>query len=266
MTGLANPKCYARELNDCSPTISREHYVSDALQQRIAGHEKLVKVRGLSFQKSGDIETFPIKGLASNILCDKHNNALSHYDAVADQFGAALQRLNAAEAGEKNVPETHVINGDHLERWVLKTLIGCLNSGAMRKPNHNSIKGQTPPKEWLEQLYYGRPIDGGQGLYLLPGVASVGPNGQRSSFGAGVLSMQQGNDPDNRIVMGARIYLFGLQLVLKMVRAKSQIEGVTDANFRPAGILADGNPVTVKFEWVDGPGATELSLRRHVVT
>ncbi|MCE9567631.1 MAG: hypothetical protein K8U57_36990 [Planctomycetes bacterium] len=266
MTGLANPKCYARELNDCSPKMSREHYVSDALQQRIAGHEKLVKARGLAFQKSGEIQTFPIDGMASRILCDKHNSALSIYDSAADQFGKALQRLNAAEAGEKGEPETHVINGDLLERWALKTMIGCLTSGAMQKEGANSMKGHLPPKEWLDHLYSGVPIDGGKGLYLVPGQASVGLDGQRSNFGVSVLSVPRASDPEVTLVVGARIYLLGFELNLKLLRGNLHPEGLTDANFRPAGIRADGNPVTIRFEWADGPSGPELRLRGSLVT
>src|SRR4051812_37277395 len=54
MTGFAHDGCYLRGTNNCSPDISREHYISANVLDRIAASEKAVRLSGAVFLAEGE--------------------------------------------------------------------------------------------------------------------------------------------------------------------------------------------------------------------
>jgi hypothetical protein len=92
-TGYRHGKCYANRYGDCSTKISREHFISENLLRRIHLTEP-AKIAGLAWQDREKFDIVPIKGLASNILCQRHDEALSRLDAMknAAQGGSASAR------------------------------------------------------------------------------------------------------------------------------------------------------------------------------
>ena len=121
-TGYANPICYMSATNDCSERKSREHYISEAI---LARFDKL-KVSGMPWQEEGGSEFFSAKSLAANILCEKHNNALSPIDWLGlkafDAFIAAADYA-ANRRGPGRV-EHYLISGQGLELWMYKLAAG----------------------------------------------------------------------------------------------------------------------------------------------
>lgn len=121
-TGYSHPRCFAGCTKDCSKTISREHYISKNILERFDN----LKISGMPFQHPGASMFVSADALVANILCQRHNNALSPLDAVAgrafdviDQAAQHAQKLDA-----DNRSRFYLISGDGLERWALKTLLG----------------------------------------------------------------------------------------------------------------------------------------------
>ena len=71
-TGVRNEGCYAAALTDCSPDISREHYVSHALL-RLLSTEGEVTVDGFPWQDAGAVGRVAPAALTGKILCSRHN-------------------------------------------------------------------------------------------------------------------------------------------------------------------------------------------------
>ena len=159
VTGRANAKCYARADRNCSKTISKEHFISAALLRQF-DLNNTAKVAGLKWQQKETFNVVPLSGLASSILCERHNNALSPLDACMDTFAqaigdfdAALHSSNAAEASEQRD-----FSGDDIERWMVKCLLGLTVS--------NNLKSTNLKPECVDLLFANIAWPEGWGLYV----------------------------------------------------------------------------------------------------
>lgn len=119
-----HPKCYANTRGGCSSTISGEHYVWHGLIKLYSDNDPKFTVQ----HKTGKGVGHPVraKNFKANILCQKHNTALSPADDAALAFATFLRR-NAlqydAGAGEWGEAEEITISGDDIQRWVLKVFL-----------------------------------------------------------------------------------------------------------------------------------------------
>src|SRR5919197_3828938 len=160
MVGYANPKCYARELGDCSQQISREHYISKALIARMES----IGIAGFGFQEPGTIKTVGLQSVVSKILCQKHNSDLSPLDHEAGDLFAALRRFDADlhEDVERPEQEHVLLSGALLERWLLKVLAGLVHGGTV---GSSRLRSGFP---WLRILFglEGWPEGTGFGAYV----------------------------------------------------------------------------------------------------
>jgi hypothetical protein len=116
--------------------------------------------------------------LGSNILCERHNNALSDLDACAKQFFAGLL-LALSKSGGPAADQKLSVNGDELERWLLKACCGALASGNLLE-NATRVSRE-PPRKWLDILFSESAWEVDTGLYVRQApmtphqVYSIGP-------------------------------------------------------------------------------------------
>lgn len=142
---FAHPECYARGLGDCSETISKEHYVSKVVLRGVSLGETSVLVQNLSFQQPKDTaQSIGIGSLVAKVLCVKHNTAMSEFDDAGNQLFTAMTRMDATAGKIGKKLETSIVNGDDLERWMLKILCGGLFSGNIPVPK-GTMKGVCHP-------------------------------------------------------------------------------------------------------------------------
>jgi hypothetical protein len=94
VSGHAHPRCFASVDNNCSNRISREHFISQTLLRQIELNNT-AKIAGLRWQQPQSFNIFPLSGLASNILCERHNSALSPLDATVGAFTQAIGTIDA---------------------------------------------------------------------------------------------------------------------------------------------------------------------------
>jgi hypothetical protein len=78
---------------------------------------------------NGKAATIPIDGLASNILCTRHNAALSPLDSRVGQFYCELVDVENFLRCNEQEPRVRLFNGHDLELWLLKVLCGLLAAG-----------------------------------------------------------------------------------------------------------------------------------------
>ena len=163
-TGYSNPKCYASPLNDCSKIISREHYISQSVLEIF--EPKSLEVSGLKWIRQGESKTLTVNNLASKILCERHNHALSDLDTLAKKFFQfALGKVPNQWA--------MVTRGYEIERWMLKVLCGMQSAGNMLH-NGKPVPPTTIHLDFLNTLFYSKPIPHGCGLvYVSEAVDNV---------------------------------------------------------------------------------------------
>src|SRR5712671_2030052 len=148
MKNLSNPRCYARLLWYCSDKLSREHYISASVLELLGEMHMISNASWLSPGQSSN--PLPVGALGSNILCELHNHALSDLDACAKVFFGGL--LRAVSKSQGPAPDQKLtVNGDKLERGVLKACCGALASGNLLK-GANRVSRE-PPRKWLDILF-----------------------------------------------------------------------------------------------------------------
>jgi hypothetical protein len=145
-----HPKCYANTRGGCSSKISGEHYVSHGLIKLYGKNDPDYTIQ----HKTGKGVGHPVspKNFKANILCQKHNTALSPADDAALAFATFLRR-NAlqydAGAGEWGDAEEITISGDDMQRWVLKLFLNHVVTGHLHEQQDNTV---TFPPEAIDLL------------------------------------------------------------------------------------------------------------------
>jgi hypothetical protein len=145
-----HPKCYANTRGGCSTKISGEHYVSHGLIKLYGNNDPAYTIQ----HRTGKGVGHPVrpKNFKANILCQKHNTALSPADSTALEFATFLRR-NAlqydAGAGEWGDAEEITISGDDMQRWVLKLF---LNHAVTKQFQVQRSKTVTFPEEAIDLL------------------------------------------------------------------------------------------------------------------
>ena len=153
---FAHPKCFARDLGDCSRKISKEHFISRGLMAMI-GAASASTLRGPAWLGTEE-RRIPTKSLASGVLCDAHNSQLSPLDAAMIAFVGHL-------TGTHRQDGVLEVDGFSIERWFLKAEQGFLASGYA----HKQLKGRSASTPVLDILFRGRQLAERCGLYFLSG-------------------------------------------------------------------------------------------------
>lgn len=128
-----HPKCYANTRGGCSTKISGEHYLSHGLIRLFSfddpdfliGHSNGLGVR----------RPVQPKAFKANVLCQRHNTALSPADDAAIAFASFLRKIAFqfhAGDGTWESAEAITISGDDLQRWVLKMFLTHAAVGAFQ--------------------------------------------------------------------------------------------------------------------------------------
>jgi hypothetical protein len=207
-------------------------------------------VSGFPWQKAGEVKELPIKALASNILCKRHNEALACLDDIGGRFVKSLHTINADSGNGIAVDRMFLFNGHDIERWMLKGLCGLAYSKNLAH-NAKQITDWTPPVEWLEILFGLRLFPDKWGLY----------------YEAGDAEEIRQTSPDIKlaplyregVIYGMRIWLISFAFLLAMTAPPDDKRGtlLEKAIYRPSGLsFNDGKKEqTLALAWdIEGEG------------
>jgi len=158
--------CWAECLGGCSQKQSREHYISESLFPN-----QQVSVRGFPWCKNTTTQ-LPMRKLASNILCTRHNNRLSPVDDAAREAFQTLRRAWELHKERSKLKSDyrrvrrHEINGAKLERWLLKTAINIWFPFRGETGFGNICSAVDPlPPALVEAAFGAKPLTAPLGLY-----------------------------------------------------------------------------------------------------
>jgi len=148
-------ECWASILGDCGKGQSREHYVSDGILNEVT-----VTAIGLPWCRD-EPRTIGLAGAVAKILCGKHNEDLSPFDAEA----AKLSRFLEEHYSNRPVARASIrLNGFHFEKWALKTLF---NLGYIRALAADQPHRMDPPEDLVRYIFRNEPVPDGVGLYFV---------------------------------------------------------------------------------------------------
>lgn len=252
-TGYANARCYAAPLNDCSTKITGEHTLSHSVLRELSP-TGIIEVNGLPRRPQEEFVSVPISGFTCNVLCDRHNGALSPLDSVGYRFFKSLRAINAELRDKSKKPRTrpYLFNGHDIERYILNALCG---DGFASKMNslRGRIMGWHSSAQWVRILYGLEPLPAGWGLYL------AATPGEPFDLDENVLGICPVTNDDEELC-GARFKVLGLEFELLMTIPNPLQQLYSDnCRYRPNEVsFSDGRATqSILFGWdVKGQGGT----------
>ena len=190
----------------------------------------------------------PAEAIAANILCQRHNSAFSPLDQEASRLFEVLRDFDAA-LGD-NAPPTSsslaVVNGPDIEKWLLKCLVGAVQSGglanlSLRQPDR-CVAILFGEEEWPAQW----------GLSLFPHRAA-----EYSYNGIAFMTLI---GPDD-MIWGLSANVAGIPLLLSVGIGHSE-----RLTFHPAGIVFShsdrAGEKVLGFAWPGDPASGFLAFTR----
>jgi hypothetical protein len=245
-SGIAG--CYASLIGECD-RLSAEHYFSKALMRALPGGETgMFNVSGFPWLADGEERRLPRNALQANVLCVRHNNALSPTDTAALRFAEAIKEINDSAQPDRRIQidQEFRVDGAHLERWLLKVLCGLTASGNLY------LTGTEPTRvldrSWVRLLFDRESWQPGSGLYVgLPG-SSFTPG--RSGLRATLL---HATPFTGRVVAGLRLEVLGFIFVVSVAGPLNNFrdEAVHRFVHRPERLLfyLNSGSKAVVFAW-----------------
>jgi len=236
-------RCYADTLGNCAGGRSAEHYISRSVLELVG---TVVRVSGFPWQPKGAQQDIGIGSLAANILCRRHNQQLSSLDDKGMAFVRALKNIyDAALAGPELSDGSTTIDGDGLERWLLKILCGVLTVG----------KSHAIPTLWLDILFRDKAFPEHHGLHVF------GKAGE-ASWMFNLLRVISVPDKLGRVA-GAKFGIAGIPILLAF--GKPDFEDPEFSSYlRPDAIEISKGSVARRIEFVwradKGGGTVTLQL------
>lgn len=193
-TGYSHNNCYASVTNDCSTTLSNEHWLSESVLLE-AGDGQPLRFIGLSWQPAGGEIRLPASRMGSNILCTRHNTALSRLDGNAARIFRALRRY---QKDLRTRPDPHgdeffLASGEELERWLLKLFWGATAAGVLGPTGQpiTELRRTADLKMLAEYLFRDGSLPNQWGFYV-----EGNPGGERSSDAEIAVETRTGRDGD----------------------------------------------------------------------
>jgi len=246
-TGYQNPKCYAADLSDCSKEMSGEHYISHGVLKLLSRNGN-VEVDGFPWQQKGNWKKVPSKKLTSNILCCRHNSALSPLDSIAIRFLENVEKIDSAILSEKenDLSNIYLFNGFDIERWMLKTVCGVIYSG--NASMNQKVISWKPPSHWLPILFDNEPFLAQTGMHFAGRINVEEQNKKEFEF-----TPLTNNES---IVDGAKIKLKYFRFILAMTPTDENSHAIfSGSTFRPSEFIINGEKSKhAIFIWWDQPG------------
>jgi hypothetical protein len=164
-TGYSHPGCYAAASRDCSSKLTSEHWLSASVLKAL----EPVTISGAAWQAGGQ-QSLPVTALGANVLCERHNGALSRLDTTAGQVFHVLRDYQGdlRAQSDPHGPEFALFDGLTLERWLLKLFWGGAAARVFGTDSGpiTSLSDTVPPEDLVAALFRGGSLPNGSGMFV----------------------------------------------------------------------------------------------------
>lgn len=132
--------CYAAPLHDCDGGITGDHLISDCVLKVYAPSKKGKVTRPMHglFQKEIGLDA----AMKVNVLCERHNGALSAIDVAACRFAKELRSIPHFMNADGEGVHVAAFAGEDLELWLLKAACAW-----------TCMERREVPYEWVRILF-----------------------------------------------------------------------------------------------------------------
>jgi hypothetical protein len=168
VTCYSNVRCYMNWTRNCCNTMSREHFVSQSVLKLIG--EKYVTVSGAPWQGDSKMKPVPIKDLVSkDLLCVRHNSAMSPLDTAAGRFFTAIKSIYADLGDFSTLSRKRqwwLLSGEELELWLVKVAFGVYHSGNVAI-ERQKLRDTQRLENVILRAFHGATIPVPLGMYIM---------------------------------------------------------------------------------------------------
>jgi hypothetical protein len=209
-TTVINPSCYLSSVSNCSAKLTKEHFISRNILERITDDNTLKFENAGHFFGGKSIVQIGIDGFSSKILCDNHNSALSPLD---ETVGAAFGRI---EEFTKDVLRVHtkgyransfhIASGLDIERWMIKVFCGLAAAGKIRGRSGKVIQLGSLPRILFEALIGTATLEAPLGLHMHTFVGQI----RKTGLSFGTLQLTDGSDEVGGLLLSLGLLNFVL--------------------------------------------------------
>jgi hypothetical protein len=193
--------------SDCSQGISGEHYVSRTVLEQLS--EPAVAIDGVHWLAPGERKVVGINNLTANILCRRHNSALSILDTEAGRFLRMIKDIHAS-LDRKSLSRKRlisIVSGEALELWVLKIACGLFYSKIASQNRQQIANNHAIEDSIIAEGLFSKRWFPHCGLYMRAGL------GQRVA-GIDAISMAPATSPHEKRYVGIMVTIIGLDFAV----------------------------------------------------
>jgi hypothetical protein len=204
-TGQNQNACYLGHTKDCAGGISGEHHISEIVLEQLS--EPGVAIDGVFWLRSGERKVVGINSLTANILCARHNSALSALDT--GQFLRTVKRIHASldtkSPSRKRLAS--IVSGEALEQWILKVACGLFYSKIAFYDRQQIANDHAIENSIIAEGLFSKRWFPNCGLYMRAAI------GQRVA-GVNAISMAPATSVSEKRYVGVRVNIIGLEFAV----------------------------------------------------
>jgi len=166
---VVNDRCYLSVLGNCSSRITKEHFISRNILERLTNSTLRIEGAGHIFGGKDTVE-IGIDGFSAKVPCDKHNSALGALDSAAEAAFSTIEALKdnllRFSKGSRIMKSLHISSGLDIERWMVKVYCGLLAAGKIRSKSGRALEMAQVGQPLIESLVGTQALAFPLGLYL----------------------------------------------------------------------------------------------------
>jgi hypothetical protein len=190
--------------------------------------EPAVAIEGVHWLAPGEKKIIAINRLTANILCGRHNSALSILDTEAGLFLRTIKNIRAG-LGRKSLSRKRsisIVSGEALELWILKMACGLFYSKIASLDRRQIARDYKIEDRIIVEALFSKRWFPNCGLYMRAAV------GQRV-LGANEFAMAPAIAPlSEKLYVGIRIWIIGLEFAVIFDPRGADIEKLTAEGWR----------------------------------
>jgi hypothetical protein len=220
--------------SNCSRTISGEHFISESVLS-IVSPTRSVRVSGAAWIAPGQTQDLPLKALQANILCRRHNSALSPLDTMAGKLFRAVNEIydDLSRQTLSRKSKWHLFSGEELELWLLKTILGFFHANVLSQHGRKIAEVQKIMNPTIETAFSTGHLAEPCGMYVQKNATAL--------VQRGVLDFMSLSDERGERIVGCGLTIVGIATTFIMDPGMSNRELFTlDHSYRPDYLFFEG--------------------------
>ena len=209
-SAFKNDRCYVSPLGGCGTKITKEHFISRNILEKITTNTLRFDGAAHFFGGKQNIE-IGIDDFCAKVLCDKHNSSLSVLDDAAGLAFSTIEALARAcgDLAKLGWAQTsfHLSSGMDIERWMIKVYCGLVAAKKIRSASGKTVKRNALEPCLLNSLMETSPLPSPLGLYMH---TFVGQQLKPGALSFGTIQLTDGSDEVGGIMLSLGLMSFVL--------------------------------------------------------